>query len=341
VPKLTAGEIAQLIGGRLVGSPDIVISRLSSLKSARQGDLSFLADKRHVKYAHNTLASAVFVSEEGVDWLPGSITKIICQNPYLAFARTIDSLVPSEEDELTGVAKSAAVSHTVVLGTDVLIAEGVCIGDSAKIGDRVKIFPGAYIGPGVVIGRDSIVYPRAVIHKNVKVGRRCIIHSGSIIGGDGFGFVKDEDGHWTKVRQIGSVVIGDDVEIGSNTTVDRGALDDTVIGNGVKVDNQVQIGHNCSIGDGTIIAGCVGIAGSVTLGKSCRIGGAAMFTGHLTVTDFVDISAGSLVSKDILRAGRYTGVHPLSTHEAWLKNSSLIRRLADLYGRVKRIDKTD
>ncbi len=341
MPTLTAGEIAELIGGRLVGSPEIEISRLSSLKSARQGDLSFLADKRHVKFAQETLASAVFVSEEGVDWLPGSITKIICQNPYLAFAKAIDSLMPSEEHELSGVAESAVVASTAVLGTDVFIAERSFIGDGAKIGDRVKILPGAYVGPSVVVEHDSIVYPRAVIHKNVRVGQRCIIHSGSIIGGDGFGFIKDENHCWIKVRQIGSVVIGDDVEIGSNTTVDRGALDDTVIGNGVKIDNQVQIGHNCSIGDGTIIAGCVGIAGSVTLGKSCRIGGAAMFTGHLTVTDFVDVSAGSLVSKDILNAGRYTGVHPLSTHEAWLKNSSLIRRLADIYDRVKRLDRAD
>jgi len=341
VPTLTVEEIAHLVGGRVVGSPSLNIYRLSSLKNARVGDLSFLSDKRYVSLAQETLASAVFVSDENGALLPESITKIVCQHPYLAFAKTIDSFVPIEERKLTGFAQSAFVSREAVLGADVFVSEGAFIDDGAKIGDRVKIFPGAHIGPGAVIGNDSIVYPRVVIHKNVRVGQRCIIHSGSIIGGDGFGFVKDENHCWIKVRQIGSVVIGDDVEIGSNTTVDRGALDDTVIGNGVKIDNQVQIGHNCSIGDGTIIAGCVGIAGSVTLGKSCRIGGAAMFTGHLTVADFVDISAGSLVSKDILNAGRYTGVHPLSTHEAWLKNSSLIRRLADLYDRVKRLDKAD
>ena len=341
MPKLTSGEIADLTGGRLVGNPNLLILRLSSLKNAREGDLSFLADKRHVKLAQETHASAVFVSEDGIDSLPGSVTKIICQNPYLAFAKTIDSFVSSEAHTLAGVAQTAVVSRTTMLGADVFIGEGVFIDDGAKLGDRVKIFPGAYIGQGAVIGDDSIVYPRAVVHKNVRVGQRCIIHSGSILGGDGFGFVKDENLCWIKVRQIGGVVIGDDVEVGSNTTIDRGALDDTIIGNGVKIDNQVQIGHNCSIGDGTIIAGCVGIAGSVTLGKSCQIGGASMFTGHLTVTDFVDISAGSLVSKDILNAGRYTGVHPLSTHEAWLKNSSLIRRLADLYSRVKRLERAD
>ena len=341
MPTLTAEEVAGLIGGRVVGSPNVIIHRLSSLKSAKEGALSFLTDKRHIRLAQETHASAVLVSAEASDLLSGSITKIICKNPYLAFTKIIDSFVPNDERLLTGVAESASVSRTAIFGSDVFVADGAFIDEGVRLGDGVKVFPGTYIGPGVVIEHDSIVYPRAVIHKNVRVGRRCIIHSGSIIGGDGFGFVKDEDGQWIKVRQIGSVLIGDDVEIGSNTTVDRGALDDTVIGNGVKIDNQVQIGHNCSIGDGTIIAGCVGIAGSVTLGKGCRIGGAAMFTGHLTVTDFVDVSAGSLVAKDILKAGRYTGVHPLSTHEAWLKNSSLIRRLADIYDRVKRLDKAE
>ena len=341
MPTLTVKEVASLIGGRVVGSPNLNIHRLNSLKSAREGELSFLSDKRYIRLAQETQASAVLVSEEANDLIPGPMTKIICNNPYLAFTKIIDSFVSNDENHLAGVVKSAIVSRTAGLGADIFIGDGAFIDEGVELGDRVKIFPGVYIGPRVRIEADSIVHPRAVIHKDVKIGRRCIIHSGSIIGDDGFGFVEDENRGWVKVRQIGAVVIGDDVEIGSNTTVDRGALDDTVIGNGVKIDNQVQVGHNCSIGDGTIIAGCVGIAGSVTIGKSCRIGGAAMFTGHLTVTDSVDISAGSLVSKDILKAGRYTGVHPLSTHEAWLKNSSLIRRLAELYDRVKRLDKAD
>jgi len=202
----------------------------------------------------------------------------------------------------------------------------------------VTIHPGCVIGDGVSIGDDSIVYPNVVVYHDCVIGRRAIIHAGAIIGADGFGFAKDGE-RWVKIPQIGRVVIGDDVEIGANTSIDRGALDDTVIADGVKLDNQIQVGHNVQLGEHTALAGCVGIAGSTRIGKRCTVGGAGMIIGHLELADDVHVSAGTMVTRSLRRPGQYTSIFPLEEHQEWLHNAAQIKRLAKLADRVAELEK--
>jgi UDP-3-O-[3-hydroxymyristoyl] glucosamine N-acyltransferase len=218
------------------------------------------------------------------------------------------------------------------------IGEHVVIGENAVIGENVTLHPGCVIGEGVSIGEDSVLYPRVVVYRDCVVGRRAVIHAGAVIGGDGFGFAREGD-RWIKIPQIGRVVIGDDVEIGANTTIDRGALEDTVIGDGVKLDNQIQIAHNVVVGEHTAMAGCVGVAGSTRIGRRCTVGGAGMIIGHLELADDVHISAGTMVTKSLRQPGQYTSIFPLEAHEAWLRNAAQIKRLASLAGRVAELEK--
>jgi UDP-3-O-[3-hydroxymyristoyl] glucosamine N-acyltransferase len=206
------------------------------------------------------------------------------------------------------------------------------------LGNNVVIHPGCVIGDGVSIGADCVIHANVTIYNHCRIGERAIVHSGAVIGADGFGFAPDA-GTWVKIPQIGRVIIGDDVEIGANTTVDRGALDDTIIGDGCKLDNQIQIGHNCEIGKHTVIAGCAAIAGSVRIGENCMIGGCAMIAGHLTIAPGTVISAGTLIAKNIVKAGRYTAVYPVEEHERWLHNAAHIRQLTKLVKRVAELEK--
>jgi len=212
------------------------------------------------------------------------------------------------------------------------------VAPSAVIGADVSIGAHVSIGEDVVIGAGSILYPNVTLYPRVRIGARAIIHAGAVIGGDGFGFA-NEDGRWVKIPQAGGVSIGDDVEIGANTTIDRGALADTVIGDGVKLDNQIQIGHNVRIGAHTAIAGCTGIAGSTHIGEYCTLGGAAMILGHLSIADRVNISAGTMVSKSIKEAGDYTGFYPLARNREWMKNAVHIRHLDEMEARIRALEK--
>ncbi|MEO8443092.1 MAG: UDP-3-O-(3-hydroxymyristoyl)glucosamine N-acyltransferase, partial [Betaproteobacteria bacterium] len=202
---------------------------------------------------------------------------------------------------------------------------------------RVQVGPGCFVGDDTSIGDDSVLHANVSVYHACRLGARCIVHAGAVIGSDGFGNAR-EDGAWKKIPQIGSVEIGDDVEIGANTTIDRGTLDDTVIGEGVKLDNQIQIAHNVKIGAHTAIAACVGIAGSATIGRNCALGGAAMIYGHITIADNISISAGTLVMKSLTQPGTYTGVYPFSTHQRWLKNAAQLRNLDDLAERVRGLE---
>jgi UDP-3-O-[3-hydroxymyristoyl] glucosamine N-acyltransferase len=220
----------------------------------------------------------------------------------------------------------------------VSVGENVVIGKDSTLGENVTVYPGCVIGDGVSIGDDSLLYPNVVIYRDCIIGQRAVIQAGAIIGGDGFGFAKEGE-RWIKIPQIGRVVIGDDVEIGANTSIDRGALDDTVIGDGVKIDNQIQIAHNVTIGDHSALAGCVGIAGSTKIGRRCTVGGAGMIIGHLDLADDVHISAGSMVTKSLHKPGQYTSIYPLEAHDAWLHNAVQIKRLAKLAERVAELEK--
>ena len=301
---LTLGQIVARLGGRVVGAADTVIHQVASLDSADARHISFFSGARHRQQLAATRAGAVIVAPDDA----GETTRprIVADNPYLYFAR-VSQLFNPRVAQPPGVHPSAVVAK------------------SATLGARVSIGAGCVVGEDVVIGDDSCLYPRVVIYPKCSLGQRVIVHSGVVIGADGFG-IADDNGRWVKIPQIGAVRIGDDVEIGANTTIDRGALDDTVIEEGVKLDNQIQIGHNTRIGAHTAIAGCVGIAGSADIGRHCTLGGAAMILGHLKIVDHVNISAATFVSRSILKPGTYTGIYPIDEHDNWARGAAWLRR---------------
>jgi UDP-3-O-[3-hydroxymyristoyl] glucosamine N-acyltransferase len=302
----TLGEIASRLGGRVAGEARTLIRQVGSLEHAAAGQISFLSDSKHAASLAATRAAAVILAPENEKLT--RLPRIVCDAPYAYFAK-VSQLFNATVLQETGVHSSAIVAKTASLGKNVSIGAGCVIGD------------------GVTIGDDSCLYPRVVVYPNCTLGKRVILHAGVVIGADGFG-IAPENGRWIKIPQIGGVRIGDDVEIGANTTVDRGALDDTVIEEGVKLDNQIQVGHNVRIGAHTAIAACTGIAGSADIGRHCTIGGAAMIHGHIRIADHVHVSAGTLISRSLSKPGTYTGIYPFDEHEAWKRGAARLRRLA-------------
>jgi UDP-3-O-[3-hydroxymyristoyl] glucosamine N-acyltransferase len=302
----TLGEIAKRLGGRVAGEAQTLIRQVGSLEHAAAGQITFLSNSKHAASLSATRAAAVILAPENETLT--ALPRIVCDAPYAYFAR-VSQLFNSITSQAPGVHPSAVVAK------------------SAKLGKGVSIGAGCVIGDDVTIGDDSCLYPRVVIYPKCSVGKRAILHAGVVIGADGFG-IAPEDGRWVKIPQIGGVRIGDDVEIGANTTVDRGALDDTVIEEGAKLDNQIQVGHNVRIGAHTAIAACTGIAGSADIGRHCTIGGAAMIHGHIKIADHVHVSAGTLISRSLPKPGTYTGIYPFDEHEAWKRSAAQLRRLA-------------
>jgi UDP-3-O-[3-hydroxymyristoyl] glucosamine N-acyltransferase len=313
---LTLGEIASRLGGRVAGDPGISIRQVASLQTAGEGEIAFLADPKYKTVLAGSRAGAVILSPEHESLTP--LPRIVTPQPYLYFAR-VSQLFNPRTLQPAGVHPSATVAPGATLGA------GVSIG------------PGCVVGEGASIGEDSCLYPRVVVYPGCKIGARAIIHSGAVIGGDGFGFAED-GGRWVKIPQIGGVRIGDDVEIGANTTIDRGALNDTVIEDGVKLDNQIQVGHNVRIGANTAVAGCTGIAGSTEIGKGCIIGASAGILGHLKIADGVRISACTTISRSILKPGTYTGLYPFDENDSWARNTAVVRRLSELWDRVRALE---
>jgi UDP-3-O-[3-hydroxymyristoyl] glucosamine N-acyltransferase len=330
---LRLDEIVARWGGRIEGDPSVVVSRVAALASAKRGDIAFLSNPRYRRQLRSTQASAVIVPPEFAD--DAALPRIVHPNSYACYARVAALLNPPRERP-AGIHPSAVV-HGAVART-ARVGENVVIGENAAIGRNVTLYPGCVIGDGVSIGDDSVLYPNVVVYEGCVVGQRAVIHAGAVIGSDGFGFAKDGE-RWVKIPQIGRVLIGDDVEIGANTSIDRGALDDTVIGDGVKLDNQIQIAHNVVIGEHAAMAGCVGIAGSTRIGRRCTVGGAGMIIGHLELADDVHVSAGTMVTRSLRQPGQYTSIFPLERHEEWLLNAAQIKRLARLAGRVSELEK--
>ena len=330
---LTLAEIAARLGGDLFGDGETPIARVATLASATAGDIAFLANRKYRHQLATTRASAVIVAPASANDYFGP--RIVTPNPYAYYARVATLLNPLRIG-FAGIHPSAVIASPVP--ADIAVGPHVSIGQRVLIGSGVVIHAGCVIGDDVALGEGSILYPRVTIYDGCRLGKRAIIHSGAVIGADGFGFAPDGM-DWIKIPQIGAVVIGDDVEIGANTTVDRGALDDTIIGDGCKIDNLVQVAHNCHIGPRSVLAGCTGIAGSVTLGEHCIVGGAGMISGHVTLAAGTTISGGSLVMKSITQPGLYTSVFPLDTHEEWVRNAAHIRRLSRLAERVTELEK--
>ena len=320
---ITSGDLVKKLGGELIGDTNILINSVASLESANKNSVSFFNNSKYLSLLKNTKAALVILDRESSGHYAGAC--IVADNPYLYFAK-ISRLLNPIKILKKEIHKSAIIHSTCKLGRDIYIGPNVIIEENVSIANGVTIHGGVIIESDNVIGDNSIIHPNVVLKTNTIIGKNCTIYAGAVIGSDGFGYAKDND-KWLAIPQIGKVVLGDNVDIGSNSTIDRGALDDTIISSGVKIDNLVQIGHNCIIGENTIIAGCVGIAGSAKIGKNCAIGGAAMILGHLSITDNVTISPGSMITRSINKSGTYTALMPFQDHEAWLKTAAKIRRL--------------
>ena len=330
---LRLDEIVARLGGTLVGDGSVLISQVGTLAGAGEGEITFLANPKYRRQLATTAASAVILPPQAAD--ETSLPRIISPNSYAYYARVAALLNPSPHRK-SGAHAQATVASAVPASASI----GACavVGERVVLGENVVIYPGAVIGDDVAIGDDSVIYPNVVIYDRCVVGRRAVIHAGAVIGSDGFGFAK-EGAAWLKIPQIGRVVIGDDVEIGANTSIDRGALEDTVIENGVKLDNQIQIAHNCRIGENAAMAGCVGVAGSTKIGARSTVGGAGMIIGHLDIAEDVHISAGTMVTKNITKPGQYTSIYPLEPHDDWLHNAAQIKRLSKLADRVAELER--
>ena len=320
---ITSGDLVKKLGGELIGDTNILINSVASLESANKNSVSFFNNSKYLSLLKNTKAALVILDRESSGYYVGA--RIVTDNPYLYFAK-ISRLLNPIKILKKEIHKSAIIHSTCKLGRDIYIGPNVIIEENVSVANGVTIHGGVIIESDNVIGDNSIIHPNVVLKTNTIIGKNCTIYAGAVIGSDGFGYAKDND-KWLAIPQIGKVVLGDNVDIGSNSTIDRGALDDTIISSGVKIDNLVQIGHNCIIGENTIIAGCVGIAGSAKIGKNCAIGGAAMILGHLSITDNVTISPGSMITRSINKSGTYTALMPFQDHEAWLKTAAKIRRL--------------
>jgi UDP-3-O-[3-hydroxymyristoyl] glucosamine N-acyltransferase len=320
---ITSGDLIKQLGGELIGDSNILINSVASLESANKNSVSFFNNSKYLDLLKNTKAALVILNRENSALHAGAC--IVVDNPYLYFAK-ISRLLNPIKILKKEIHKSAIIHSTCKLGKDIYIGPNVIIEENVSIADGVTVHAGVIIESDNIIGSHSTIHSNVVIKTNTIIGKNCTIYAGAVIGSDGFGYAKDND-KWLAIPQIGKVVLGDNVDIGSNSTIDRGALDDTIISSGVKIDNLVQIGHNCIIGENTIIAGCVGIAGSAKIGKNCAIGGAAMILGHLSITDNVTISPGSMITRSIKNPGTYTALMPFQDHEAWLKTAAKIRRL--------------
>jgi len=317
-------DIVAKLGGEAVGEVSAPLTGVATLDSAGPGEIAFLANPKYRSKLSSTRAGAVIVGPGDRD--AAAMPRIVSDNPYAYYAKTVALFHPPAPvrpgiHPFAQIDGSANVDATAEIGPFVVIGPGCEVGAGASIGAH------CVLGVGVRIGDGTRLHPRVTVYDGCTLGRRCVVHSGVVIGADGFGMARSE-GRWLKIQQVGAVRIGDDVEIGANTTIDRGALDDTVIEEGVKLDNQIQVAHNVRIGAHTAIAACTGIAGSADIGRHCIIGGAAMIHGHIKIADHVKVSAGTLISRSLTKPGTYTGIYPFDEHEAWKRSAVQLRRLA-------------
>jgi UDP-3-O-[3-hydroxymyristoyl] glucosamine N-acyltransferase len=331
---MTLAEIAERCQATLRGDPQHVIDRVAALDAAGPRDLAFVVSDRYLERLASVTAGVVVLGEADAGRYHGNV--LISGNPRLCFTRAARLLHPLA-DPVPGCHPSAVVGAGAYVDASAEIGAQVVVESGATIGARVVIAAGVYVGREAVIGDDSRIHPHVTVGPRCIVGRRCMVHAGAVIGSDGFGYARDGV-HWEKTPQLGRVVIGDDVEIGANTTIDRGALGDTVIGRGVKLDNLIQIAHNVEIGDDTAIAACVGIAGSTKVGKRCTIAGQVGIVGHIEIADDVQVTGATVVSHTIREPGTYSSGTPLESYQSWLKNAVRMRQLDDMARRLKRLE---
>jgi UDP-3-O-[3-hydroxymyristoyl] glucosamine N-acyltransferase len=335
------GDLVDSLGGQLIGNPDTAITGIAPLEAATAGHITFLSNPKLRSQAAATRAGALILSSADHAMVSATYQgACVCtDNPYAMFARVAQFFAAAQAPLVTpGIHATATIDPSALIADSASIGPHVTIEAGAVVGERCVIGAGCVVGRNARIGPDTHFHPRVSFLEGCEIGARCIVHSGAVIGADGFGFASDK-GHWIKIPQTGRVRIADDVEIGANTTIDRGALDDTIIEEGVKLDNQIQIAHNCIIGAHTAMAGCVGVAGSAKIGRHCTFGGAAMVLGHLSIADHVHVSSGSLVSRSISESGHYTGFYPLARNAEWEKTAAVVRQLDSMRDRVRELEK--
>ena len=328
-------EIVTRFGGELLDDNGVKVDGVAPIERAGPQEMAFVSQAKYLRDIESTQAGALILPPEGRD--RSRRPRIITANPYLYFAR-VSSLLNPAPQPAPGIHQAAVVHPQARVAASATVAAGAVIGEGASIGERSIVGPNSVIGEHVTLGDDCLLHANVTIYHHCVLGSRVILHSGCVVGSDGFGLA-NEQGRWVKIPQVGRAVIGDDVEVGAGTTIDRGALDDTVIEEGVKLDNLIQVAHNVRIGAHTAIAACTGIAGSAKIGKYCMIGGAAMIHGHIEIADKVRISTNTLITKSLTRPGTYTSALPFSEHGDWLKNAVHLRNLDKLVGRIKELEK--
>lgn len=327
-------EIALQFDAEIIGESNHQVDGLADLKLAGSNQLSFLASAKYEKFLAESKAGAVLLRRESADKFPGN--KLVVENPYLCYAK-LSALFSRRSSRPAGIHPSAVVEEGAVIASTAAIGPNCFVGEGAVIGEFVELYPGVSVGERCRIGDSTKLYNNAVIYHDVTIGERSAIHANTTIGSDGFGYAPSPEG-WQKIHQLGIVQIGDDVEIGANCAIDRGAIGDTIIEDGVIIDNQVHIAHNVKIGKGSAIAGCVGIAGSTTIGKNCAVAGMVAINGHIEIADGTTFHGGTIVTRGNTEAGAFASATPMQDVEQWRKNSVRYRQLDSLFKRVKKLE---
>ena len=331
-------DLTAALGGELLGDPELTVSRIGPLEGATPSTIGFLANPRYQAEMARSAAGCVIVSPAMRDAALARGAAIVSADPYLYFARLTQWWAARTRPSMR-----PGIHASAVIEPGAHVDAAACVGALAYIGAGARIAAGAlvsaqcHVGAGAEVGEHTRLMPRATLLDGCRIGARGIVHGGAVIGADGFGFAPTQ-GRWEKIEQLGAVRIGDDVEIGANTCIDRGALDDTVLEDGVKLDNLVQIAHNVQVGAHTAMAGCAGVAGSAKIGAHCTVGGGAIILGHLRLADHVHISAATVISRSILVPGQYSGVFPFEENAAWEKNAATLRQLHKLRERLRALE---
>jgi UDP-3-O-[3-hydroxymyristoyl] glucosamine N-acyltransferase len=339
--QFTAQQIATLIQGKLDGDPDIKVSSVAKIEEAGEGSLCFISNSKYEEYLYTSKASIIIVNDSLEVTRPVTATLIKVQDAYSGFAYLLDKYKEIiSGGSKTGIEQPSYVSPSASIGTDVYIGAFAYIGENVSLGNGVKVYPGSYIGNNVTVGDNSKIFAGVKIYDECRLGSKVVLHSGCVIGGDGFGFAPLTDGTYKKIPQIGNVIIEDDVEIGANTTIDRATMGSTIIRQGVKLDNLIQVGHNAEIGEHTVIAAQSGISGSTKVGKRCTIGGQVGVVGHIHIADGTGIQAQSGLSKSVTTPNTKVNGSPAFDYLSALKSQAIFRNLPELQHRLQKLEET-
>jgi UDP-3-O-[3-hydroxymyristoyl] glucosamine N-acyltransferase len=337
--EFSANQISELLQGNIEGNGETSVSTLSKIEEGKSGSLSFLANPKYTEYIYDTEASIVivgndFIAERELKHKP---TLIRVEDAYGAFGKLLE-MYNQVKNNKVGISNSAIISESAVIGKDVYLGENVVIGDNTTVADGVKIFPHSFIGDNASIGANTTIFAGARIYSETQIGKECVIHSGAILGADGFGFAPNSEGNYKKVPQIGNVILEDYVEIGANTCIDRATLGSTVIRKGVKLDNLIQIAHNVEIGENTVIAAQTGVAGSTKIGKNCMIGGQVGIVGHLKIADEVKIAAQSGIGNSIVKKGAIVQGSPSIPIGDYKRSYVMFRKLPSMASQIRDLE---